>query len=181
VRRSERPADERHPFGYGAERFFWSLIAAVGSSWPEEGSPFSRPTSPFTRREVVGIGRKIIIGEDDQPIAVADHERAPLVDLLPRYGRRHPTGAVTIPDDCLTATVRYTSRTPLTGISEKRSFEPSNPPDRFRCSGQLLVRQIHAHNGFVWRLAHVDGGSAREPESGIEPLTYALRVRCSTG
>jgi cation diffusion facilitator family transporter len=30
VRRSERPADERHPFGYGAERFFWSLIAAVG-------------------------------------------------------------------------------------------------------------------------------------------------------
>ncbi|MBO0729825.1 MAG: cation diffusion facilitator family transporter [Acidimicrobiaceae bacterium] len=30
VRRSERPADEQHPFGYGAERFFWSLIAAVG-------------------------------------------------------------------------------------------------------------------------------------------------------
>ncbi len=30
IRRSERSADERHPFGYGAERFFWSLIAAVG-------------------------------------------------------------------------------------------------------------------------------------------------------
>jgi cation diffusion facilitator family transporter len=30
VQRSERPADERHPFGYGAERFFWSLIAAIG-------------------------------------------------------------------------------------------------------------------------------------------------------
>jgi cation diffusion facilitator family transporter len=30
VHRSERPADEQHPFGYGAERFFWSLIAAVG-------------------------------------------------------------------------------------------------------------------------------------------------------
>jgi cation diffusion facilitator family transporter len=30
IRRSERPADERHPFGYGAERFFWSLLAAVG-------------------------------------------------------------------------------------------------------------------------------------------------------
>ena len=29
VRRSERPPDDRHPFGYGAERFFWSLIAAV--------------------------------------------------------------------------------------------------------------------------------------------------------
>lgn len=29
LRHSERPADRRHPFGYGKVRFFWSLIAAV--------------------------------------------------------------------------------------------------------------------------------------------------------
>jgi cation diffusion facilitator family transporter len=29
LHRSERKADRRHPFGYGKERFFWSLIAAV--------------------------------------------------------------------------------------------------------------------------------------------------------
>jgi cation diffusion facilitator family transporter len=28
--RSQKPADSIHPFGYGKERFFWSLLAAVG-------------------------------------------------------------------------------------------------------------------------------------------------------
>ena len=28
--RSRRRPDTRHPFGYGKERFFWSLLAAVG-------------------------------------------------------------------------------------------------------------------------------------------------------
>jgi cation diffusion facilitator family transporter len=30
LRLGRRPADETHPFGYGKERFFWSLLAAVG-------------------------------------------------------------------------------------------------------------------------------------------------------
>jgi cation diffusion facilitator family transporter len=30
LRRSSRPADQTHPFGYGAERFYWSLLAAIG-------------------------------------------------------------------------------------------------------------------------------------------------------
>ncbi|GAA4503642.1 cation diffusion facilitator family transporter [Actinoallomurus oryzae] len=29
LRRSERPADSRHPFGHGTERYFWSLLVAV--------------------------------------------------------------------------------------------------------------------------------------------------------
>lgn len=29
LRRSERPADKRHPFGHGGERYFWSLLVAV--------------------------------------------------------------------------------------------------------------------------------------------------------
>ena len=30
LQKAERPADRIHPFGYGKERFFWSLLAAVG-------------------------------------------------------------------------------------------------------------------------------------------------------
>jgi cation diffusion facilitator family transporter len=30
VRQGQRPADEEHPFGYGQERYFWSLLAAFG-------------------------------------------------------------------------------------------------------------------------------------------------------
>jgi cation diffusion facilitator family transporter len=30
VRRSDRPADARHPFGYGQERWFWAFLAALG-------------------------------------------------------------------------------------------------------------------------------------------------------
>jgi cation diffusion facilitator family transporter len=29
LRRSDKPADDAHPFGYGKERYFWSLLAAV--------------------------------------------------------------------------------------------------------------------------------------------------------
>jgi len=29
LRRSEHPADQQHPFGYGKARYFWSLLAAV--------------------------------------------------------------------------------------------------------------------------------------------------------
>ncbi|MGC1288878.1 MAG: cation diffusion facilitator family transporter, partial [Streptosporangiaceae bacterium] len=30
LHQGNRPADERHPFGYGQERYFWSLLAAFG-------------------------------------------------------------------------------------------------------------------------------------------------------
>jgi cation diffusion facilitator family transporter len=30
IRRGRRPADASHPFGYGPERYFWALLAAIG-------------------------------------------------------------------------------------------------------------------------------------------------------
>lgn len=47
LRRSRRPADRRHPFGYGKERFFWSLLAAVGIFVMGAVSPSSRVSRPW--------------------------------------------------------------------------------------------------------------------------------------
>src|SRR5712691_12435408 len=30
LNRARKPADDEHPFGYGQERYFWSLLAAFG-------------------------------------------------------------------------------------------------------------------------------------------------------
>ena len=30
IRRSRHPADATHPFGYGPERYYWALLAAIG-------------------------------------------------------------------------------------------------------------------------------------------------------
>src|SRR4051794_9820741 len=30
IRRSRRPPDPSHPFGYGPERYYWALLAAIG-------------------------------------------------------------------------------------------------------------------------------------------------------
>src|ERR671932_1633961 len=30
IRRSRHPADASHPFGYGPERYYWALLAALG-------------------------------------------------------------------------------------------------------------------------------------------------------
>ncbi len=84
----------------------------------------------------------LILAEHDDPIAMAtlvlaDRDRAALVDLLHRYGRQHPTGTITIPADRLTATVRYTSRTPTHGHLREAfvlAVQPAGEASRFRPS-----------------------------------------------
>jgi hypothetical protein len=73
-----------------------------------------RPSTPFR-------AGGLIVADEGEPIGVAtlslrEPDRAGLVGLLQRFGRSHPTGTITIPEACLTATVRHTSRTPTHGL-----------------------------------------------------------------
>jgi ATP-dependent DNA ligase len=73
-----------------------------------------RPSTPFRPGG-------LIVAEGGEPIGTASfalpgEERAAVADLLERYGRHHPSGTITIPEDCLTATVRFTSPTPTHGL-----------------------------------------------------------------
>ena len=74
----------------------------------------------------------LILAESGEPIGVATlfpppHLSTGLVDLLERYGWRHPTGTITIPEDRIEAKVNYTSRTPTHGRLREASSPPSNP------------------------------------------------------
>lgn len=65
IKRSARPADEQHPFGYGKELYFWSLIVAVllfalggGMSFYEGVIHLLEPepaTDPFWNYLVLGL------------------------------------------------------------------------------------------------------------------------------
>jgi ATP-dependent DNA ligase len=62
----------------------------------------------------------LVLAEHGEPIGVGalampERQRFALIDLLHRYGRHHPTGVVTIPEDRTQATVHYTARTPTHG------------------------------------------------------------------
>jgi cation diffusion facilitator family transporter len=52
LRKAQRPADSIHPFGYGKERFFWTLLAAVGIFVTGAGfSVFEGVSSLLTHRK----------------------------------------------------------------------------------------------------------------------------------
>jgi cation diffusion facilitator family transporter len=52
--RSHKPADEEHPFGYGMERYFWSLLAAVAIFVLGAGFAFYEGVSTLTSAGVPG-------------------------------------------------------------------------------------------------------------------------------
>jgi divalent metal cation (Fe/Co/Zn/Cd) transporter len=54
LHRSQKPADEEHPFGYGMERYFWSLLAAVGILVLGAGFAFYEGTSALAGAETPG-------------------------------------------------------------------------------------------------------------------------------
>jgi hypothetical protein len=62
----------------------------------------------------------LVLAEHEEPIGVGalampERQRVALIELLQRYGRHHPTGVVTIPEDHIQAVVHYTARTPTHG------------------------------------------------------------------
>lgn len=65
IRRARRPADERHPFGYGSEIYFWSFVVAIlifgvgsGISFYEGAQKLLHPhpiSSPYINYIVLGL------------------------------------------------------------------------------------------------------------------------------
>lgn len=54
LHRSRKKPDRQHPFGYGKERFFWALIAAVGIFVAGAGFSLYEATEAFTQAPTAG-------------------------------------------------------------------------------------------------------------------------------
>jgi bifunctional non-homologous end joining protein LigD len=86
----------------------------------------------------------LILADKGEPVgraalAMPEDERRALVDLLQSYGRHHPTGTVTIPEDRIQAVVQYTSRTPTHGHLREAfvvSIEPAHSPENSQSQRQ---------------------------------------------
>jgi Cation efflux family len=66
VHQSERPADRRHPFGHGQERYFWSLLAAFGIFIAGAGFSFFEGILALTR-SALRRGRGHFAGPGGRP------------------------------------------------------------------------------------------------------------------
>lgn len=56
VKLSRRNADARHPYGYGAERYFWSFVSAMGVFLMGGGVTIYHGILELSRREPIRIG-----------------------------------------------------------------------------------------------------------------------------
>jgi solute carrier family 30 (zinc transporter), member 9 len=56
VRLSRRPPDRRHPFGYGSERYFWSIISALGVFMVGGGATIYHGLHEWVRPEPIHVG-----------------------------------------------------------------------------------------------------------------------------
>jgi ATP-dependent DNA ligase len=86
-----------------------------------------RPSTPFRPGGLIVAEGGEVVGVAS--LAMPEAERTAVVDLLQRYGRSHPTGAITIPEDCLTATVRFTSPTPIHRLLREATVVAVHPAD----------------------------------------------------
>ncbi|MBL1178266.1 cation diffusion facilitator family transporter [Pantanalinema sp. GBBB05] len=116
IHRSKRPADENHPFGYGQELYFWTLIVAIlifaigggmsvyeGISHIQHPSPIEDPTWNY-----VVLGLAIVFEGFSWTVA--------LKEFLPSKGTQSFWQAVRISKDPTIFTVLFEDSAALLGL-----------------------------------------------------------------
>jgi len=128
LHRGGRPADSRHPFGYGQERYFWSLLAAFGIFIAGAGLALVHVV--FLGEQAGLTAGRLAEVLDAADLAVRDERRVgPAVRRLlgPNLDQAvgHHDG-----DDPAAALLAFGPSASDSGAGRRRAVSPAGPADR---------------------------------------------------
>jgi cation diffusion facilitator family transporter len=179
VQRSHLPADESHPFGYGKELYFWSLLVAVLLFGVGGGLAFYEGVHRFRKPEAVGsagwsfavLGVALVAESASWLIAVRSLSRNTGRGLLDKVRRsRDPTQFVVFAED---SAALVGIAIAAVGVWAGQQLGSSNPDALASMAIGVVLASVAVYLVIECRHLLLGEGADRETVAAIERIVRA--------